>query len=317
MLPLIIGRLTLKYQPHCGYEAWLRYEPVTGGDFLRYRQDVPEHVVVAEPSAVLAGAKNELRRGLSGMLLRQSITSFTVEDQDAVVLDRIDSVAKLLPAFQMPKAAINAGGYVLQTVVCDDKRYLVVAGVDDAGTVTAVFDLLRRIAMRLPVDALDIVVSPQAPIRAINMWDNPDGSIERGYAGDSIFWENGHITHNLVRVRDYARLLASLGLNMSSINNVNADPRIITPETLREIAVVADIFREWGVRLLICVDFGSPQRIGGLDTFDPLDPNVIAYWDAVISRIYEYIPDMAGIIVKADSEGQKGPSAYGRSHVLT
>jgi len=115
-------------------------------------------------------------------------------------------------------------------------------------------------------------------------------------------------------VKDYGRMLASLGINGASINNVNVNPRILEPDFLPEIVRIADTLRPWGVRTVLSVDFGSPQKVGGLDTFDPLDPEVIAWWAAKTDEIYRAVPDLGGFIVKADSEGRVGPSVYARTH---
>ena len=161
------------------------------------------------------------------------------------------------------------------------------------------------------IDSLDETEIPYAPIRWVNHWDNLDGSIERGYGGRSIFWDNGHARADLSRVSDYGRLLASLGINTCSINNVNADPRILAADMLPEIARIAAAFRPWGVRVALSADFSSPKTLGGLDTFDPLDSRVAAWWSAKVDELYRAVPDLAGIIIKADSEGRAGPSAYG------
>ena len=115
-------------------------------------------------------------------------------------------------------------------------------------------------------------------------------------------------------MNDYGRMLASLGINGASINNVNVNPRILAPDFLPEIVRIADTLRPWGVRTVLSVDFGSPQKVGGLDTFDPLDPKVIAWWKAKTDEIYRAVPDLGGFIIKADSEGRVGPSVYGRTH---
>ncbi|HKF68849.1 MAG TPA: alpha-glucuronidase, partial [Vicinamibacterales bacterium] len=147
-----------------------------------------------------------------------------------------------------------------------------------------------------------------------NEWDNLDGSIERGYAGPSIFFERDNVAADLTRVRDYARLLASIGINGCAVNNVNANPRAITPDFIVQLARIADSFRPWGVSLAVSIDFSSPMKIGGLETFDPLDPRVAAFWKDRVADIYKTIPDFGGFVLKADSEGRLGPSAYGRTH---
>jgi alpha-glucuronidase len=163
------------------------------------------------------------------------------------------------------------------------------------------------------VSTLDDSQSPSAPIRWVSQWDNLDGSIERGYAGRSIFFDNGQVRSDLTRVGDYARLLASVGINGCAINNVNADPRILSAEFLPQLVRVADAFRTWGVKLAVSVDMSSPMAVGGLKTLDPLDPEVAAWWKKTADAIYEHIPDFGGFVVKADSEGRSGPSQYGRT----
>ena len=222
-------------------------------------------------------------------------------------------VAEPIPSDQFG-ANISGDGFRIKTARQGSAHYTVVAGGTERGILYGVFALLRKIALQQPIDSLDETEVPYAPIRWVNQWDNLDGSIERGYGGRSIFWDNRRARPDLSRVSDYGRLLASIGINACSINNVNADPGILAPEMLPEIARIAAAFRPWGVRVAISVDFSSPKLVGGLDSFDPLDPGVAAWWDAKVDELYRSIPDLAGIVIKADSEGRVGPSAYGRTH---
>jgi len=151
------------------------------------------------------------------------------------------------------------------------------------------------------------------PIRWVDQWDNPDGSITRGYGGPSIFFEGGNVREDLKPVAEYARLLASVGINGCVINNVNAAPELLDAEHLKQIARIADAMRPWGVRVGMSVALVSPEKLGGLKTADPLDPAVKAWWAAKADEIYKLIPDFAGFTVKADSEGEVGPASYGRS----
>jgi alpha-glucuronidase len=175
-----------------------------------------------------------------------------------------------------------------------------------------VFHLLEEVGTERDLPA-DEVQTASAAIRWTDEWDNLDGTIERGYAGRSIFFENGHVRQDLSRASAYARLLASIGINGCNVNNVNADLDLLTPDHLKEYARIAEVFRPWGVKLALSVDLTSPQRVGGLPTFDPLDPTVIAWWKRKVDEIYTLIPDFGGFTVKADSEGRKGPAQYGRS----
>jgi alpha-glucuronidase len=209
-----------------------------------------------------------------------------------------------------PAANLKPDGYRLKTI--DGK--IVVTGSNDRGVLYGAFTLLRKVAVGEPLANLDERQEPRVPVRWVNHWDNLDGSIERGYGGRSIFWDNGASRADLARVNDYGRMLASLGINGASINNVNVNPRILAPDFLPDIMRIADTLRPWGVRTVLSVDFGSPQKVGGLNTFDPLDPKVIAWWKAKTDEIYRAVPDLGGFIIKADSEGRVGPSAYGRTH---
>ena len=155
---------------------------------------------------------------------------------------------------------------------------------------------------------------PYTPVRWVNQWDNLDGRIERGYGGRSIFFEDGKVRRDLTRAGQYARLLASVGINGCTINNVNAAPGVLEDKFLAQVRRIADAFRPWGVQLSLSVDLSTPKVIGGLDTFDPLDPRVAEWWRKKVDQIYREIPDFGGFVVKADSEGRSGPSAYGRTH---
>ena len=180
------------------------------------------------------------------------------------------------------------------------------------GRLYAAFHLLELVSSEKPIPTF-VFQRAAAPIRWTDEWDNLNGTIERGYAGRSIFFENGHVRPDLTRAGQYARLLASVGINGCNINNVNADLDLLTTDHLREFARIADAFRPWGVKLALSVDLTSPQTVGKLPTFDPKDPTVIAWWQKKVDEIYTLIPDFGGFTVKADSEGRKGPSQYGRS----
>src|SRR5579864_3827474 len=155
---------------------------------------------------------------------------------------------------------------------------------------------------------------PAAPIRWVDQWDNLDGNVERGYGGRSIFFEGGKVCDDLIRAGQYARLLASIGITTCTVNNVNAAPGVLANSFIPQLRRIADAFRPWGVQLSVSVDLSSPKVIGELDTFDPLDERVAEWWRTKVDEIYRQIPDFAGFVVKADSEGRSGPSAYGRTH---
>ena len=163
--------------------------------------------------------------------------------------------------------------------------------------------------------------APAQPIRMLDHWDNMTvhpvmGQVERGYAGGSLFYEHGELRPDLTRVEHYARLLASIGINRVAINNVNVHAHEATLLTTRldQVARLAEIFRAQGITVHLAVSFASPILLGGLETSDPLDPGVQRWWRTTAEAVYARIPDFGGFVVKADSEGQPGPFAYGRDH---
>ncbi len=152
---------------------------------------------------------------------------------------------------------------------------------------------------------------PQFPLRLLNHWDNLDGSIERGYAGESIF-EWFHLDQQLIR--DYARANASIGINGSVLNNVNASPKMLTTPYLKEVRKIADILRPYGIKVYLSINFATPMALGDTKTADPLNKSVAKWWKKKAKEIYKLIPDFGGFLVKANSEGQPGPGDYHRSH---
>jgi alpha-glucuronidase len=296
-----------------GADAWLRYAPLEGAAAHRYLVSLPPAVVVLGDSPVQQTAQRELIRGVKGMLGVTLRVSSTVPPEGAIVLGLDASVRQAVPGMAAA-SPLAEDGYTLNVRSGGKSRILVIAGTNDRGVLYGTFALLKKIALGEPLELLNERSAPYAPVRWVNHWDNLDGTIERGYGGRSIFWDKGVVRTDLSRVSEYGRLLASLGINGCSINNVNADPRVLTPDYMPQIARIAEALRPWGVRMVLSVDFGSPQRVGGLATFDPLDPGVAAWWKAKTDEVYRAVPDLAGFLLKADSEGRIGPSAYGRTH---
>jgi len=288
-----------------GYDAWLRYSPRT----------VAAPSVVSEfgNSAVLDSARGELIRGVRGVAGKTLRLESGVPKEPAILLGTLPSLQQAVPQWRL-SANLAPDAYWLKTVSINGVRFTVVTAQNDRGVLYGTFALLRKLSLGESIDNLDEQQTPYAPLRWVNQWDNLDGSIERGYGGRSIFWDNMKARDDLHRVSDYGRLLASLGINACSINNVNANPKLLTSELIAQAARIAGAFRPWGVQVALSIDFGSPQSVGGLDTFDPLDSKVISWWNAKVDELYRAIPDLAGFVLKADSEGRVGPSTYGRSH---
>jgi alpha-glucuronidase len=303
--------LTAAVNGETGYEAWLRYSRLDAAAAKLYEQ-LPAVVFTAGESPVLDSARQELIRGVRRMTGRTLRVEPAFPAEDAIVLITARDLTQIAPSLKPPLDA--DGAYVLRSAAMRGRRVILIAGRDERGVLYGVFDLLRRIALHRDLANIDESAAPYAPVRWTNEWNNLDGSIERGYAGRSIFFQGGHVVEDLTRVRDYARILASVGINGCTVNNVNANPRVLSAEFLPELARLAGAFRPWGVRMSIAVDFSSPKALGDLDTFDPLDSRVIAWWKSKVDEIYRAIPDLGGFVLKADSEGRLGPSAYGRTH---
>jgi alpha-glucuronidase len=298
-----------------GREAWLRYAPLDDAAKAGYGK-LPAAVAVVGNggSPVLENARAELVRGVRGMLgrtLRHEDAATRALKEPAFVLGTEAALKAADPAFKAPP--LGKDGYWLAEADFKGARSIVIASPDERGVLYGVFAFLRKVATEQPVAKLDEASRPMAPVRWVDHWDNLDGTIERGYGGPSIFFEKDDVREDLSRVGEYARLLASVGVNGININNVNANPRVIQDVFIPQLRRVADVFRPWGIRLSVSVDLSSPQKTGGLDTFDPMDAGVVQWWRGRVDALYGAIPDFGGFTVKADSEGREGPSSYGRT----
>jgi alpha-glucuronidase len=295
-----------------GQAAWLRYARLQPSAAAQYKS-LPREVVVVGDSPVLMSAQNELLRGLQAMLGDKPRLVHRPEFHRGYIF--VGTIAQMgsFCTDCMSPANLGESGYWLSSTKCGGFRCISIAGETDRGVLYGAFAFLRKIAAGQSLDRLTDVQRPSVPLRWVNQWDNLNGTIERGYGGRSIFFDNGAVRADLTRVSEYSRLLASVGINGCAANNVNADPRILTDAFLPQLARIADAFRPWGVRLALSVNIASPKLVGGLDTYDPLDPRVIAWWRAKADQIYRLIPDFGGFVVKADSEGIPGPSSYGRT----
>jgi alpha-glucuronidase len=207
-------------------------------------------------------------------------------------------------------------GYVMESGGADGMRYLALAGRTEAGLLYAVYHLLRLMGTGESLDSLDVLEYPRNSLRMINHWDNMDGSVERGYSGKSIFFADNRVL-GMERIKDYARLLSSVGINSIAVNNVNVhhcETRLITEEYLPDVARLAAVFRSCGIKLFLSVNYAATMELGALGTADPLDSRVGQWWKQKAAEIYRYVPDFGGFVVKADSENRPGPFTYGRDH---
>jgi len=296
---------------HTDVDAWLRYAPLDK-QVARTYQNLPNKTLIVGDSIILRTAEQELVHSATQMLGR-TLTSAPAPDGSMIVMGKLGEV-RVLTALSSPSRNLIPDAYWITTAKVHRSPCIVITALNDRGVLYGVFALLSKIARGESLKGINELQVPSAPIRWVNQWDNLDGRIERGYGGRSIFFSEGKVRDDLTRAAAYARLLASVGINGCTINNVNAAPQVLDDSFIPQIARIADAFRPWGVQLSISVDLSSPKVIGGLDTFDPLDPLVATWWQTKVDEIYRVIPDFGGIVVKADSEGRLGPSSYGRTH---
>ncbi|MGB6432169.1 MAG: alpha-glucuronidase family glycosyl hydrolase [Candidatus Acidiferrales bacterium] len=308
---LLLACVVQRLHAETGEDAWLRYAPLAPTDAAKY-DSLPATVTVLGDSPLLATAQTELIRGVKGMLGRTLRAENGGPTENAFVLGTIADIRAAAPVLAL-NAKLTGDGFLLTIGRVHGFACTIIAGADERGVLYGVFAFLSKIAQNENVSALNDLQQPAVPLRWVNEWDNLNGTIEHGFGGRSIFFDNGAVQTDLTRVDEYARLLASVGINGCAVNNVNANPLVLHDDFLPQLARIADVFRRWGVQLAISVDVSSPKVVGGLDTFDPLDPKVAEFWRAKTDQIYKLIPDFGGFVVKADSEGRPGPSAYGRT----
>lgn len=298
--------------PEDGYDLWLRYRPVPNPGRRREYEQTLATVVRQGDTPVLRSAEAELVRGLSGLTGR-AVPVASSPSRQAVVLGTAESSAVVqatVPAAELEE--LGPEGFVLRRVRYDGDDLVVVASAGERGVLYGAFHLLRLAQTEQRLVGLDVRERPANPLRMHNHWDNITDSVERGYAGGSIFeWSVPGLSP---RVVDYGRAMASLGLTHTVVNNVNANPQFLTPAMLDEVALVADALRPWGVTLMLSANFASPIVLDRLPDADPLNPAVRAWWRDKAEEIYDRIPDFGGFLCKANSEGQPGPLDYGRTH---
>ncbi|HEY4108895.1 alpha-glucuronidase family glycosyl hydrolase [Puia sp.] len=285
-----------------GYRLWLRYDRIDNPILLKQYRHALTTIDFPATSPILITAKKELLTGLQGLLgetPRPTQTNNTL-------------IVRLQSPDELPR--LGPEGFIIRTLTRAGKKTILITAATDKGVLYGVFHFLRLLQTQQPIDHLAITSIPSLPYRILDHWDNLNRRIERGYAGLSLWdWFTLPIYKDQ-RYTDYARANASIGINGTVLNNVNASPYILTPDYLEKTAALADVFRPYGIRVYLSVRFSSPIDIGGLKTADPLDPAVRQWWRNKTEEIYRRIPDFGGFLVKANSEGQPGPQNYGRTH---
>jgi alpha-glucuronidase len=296
-----------------GSELWLRYRQTANPARLAEYRAAIKSIVMRGNSPTLDAAREEMIRGLRG-ILGQDVTIDAAPTRDGFVI--VGTQSTLTPSINVSRELTTVGreGYVIRSVVVGGKRGTVIASNTDIGALYGTFAFLRELQMSKRIGNLAMASAPKIQIRMLNHWDNLDRSVERGYAGKAL-WDWAKLPDTLSpRYRDYARANASIGINGASITNVNANAKFLTAEYLAKSAAVANVLRPYGIRVYLTARFSAPIEIGGLKTADPLDPSVRKWWQDKTDEIYKVIPDFGGYVVKANSEDQPGPQDYKRTH---
>lgn len=295
-----------------GYELWLSYSPYSESMTKRYSAKI-KNVYTALGSEILDAVSDEIELAFSSLLDTNFLLerSNTVKFSNSSLLiapyDHLDEdLCARLPSDTLPEG----DGYSIHTI----QDSILITGLTEKGILYGSFYFLRLLQTGKSIENLSIVSSPSVKWRILNHWDNLDGSVERGYAGKSL-WKWRELPKLIdSRYKDYARACASIGINGAVLNNVNTQVYILSQEYIEKAAAIASVFRHFGIRIFLSVNFSSPALLGGLGTADPFDKSVIRWWKEKTAEIYSVIPDFGGFLVKADSEGQPGPYVYGRDH---
>jgi alpha-glucuronidase len=292
-----------------GYRLWLRYDALPEQNAKIYRTQIKSLYLNITAGTSAAVIHDELKVGLKGLLGMEIAGNSPIKKGSLVV--GTPQSTKFIADLKLPLANLGQEGYLIISV----KNTIVIAANTETGCLYGTFHFLRLLQTLQPITNLNISEKPKIQIRMLNHWDNLDGSIERGYAGKSL-WNWAELPGTVdPRYRDYARANASVGINGASLNNVNANAKFLTDEYLQKVKVIADVFRPYGIKVYLSARFSAPMELGGLSTADPFDQGVKDWWKQKTAEIYRIIPDFGGFLVKANSEGQPGPRTYNRNHV--
>ena len=274
--------------------------------WLNVQKDKPgaqcfKRIVYPEGSRIMENAARELQAAIAQMTGKKPVLCLDLNQNEGAEVISLS----LRPGFPPEGYKISGNG---ETVAVEAS--------DENGILYGCFELIRQLSLGTQTQEFSIEKSPAIPLRMLNHWDNMDGSIERGYSGNSFFFEKNEILVD-DRIRTYARLLASVGINGTVINNVNvkdAATDLITDRYFEKLRILSEILAEYGIRLFLSLNYAAPMEISGLPGADPLDEQVIRWWKERMQQVYAAVPGLGGFLIKADSEGRPGPFTYGRTH---
>lgn len=312
---LVFLLITYTVRAEDGYDLWLRYKQVSNPALLAtYKQRITE-IQVTGNSATLEVAKEELTRALTGLLNKKVPFVTTSKRAGGLIIGTAES-SSLISGLGFSNSLKEVGdeGYIIATKTVEGRTCSIITANTDRGILYGVFNFLRLLQTQQSIHSLNIISAPLLKVRLLNHWDNLNRTVERGYAGFSLW--NWHTLPVYLdpRYKDYARANASLGINGTVLTNVNANATILTKPYLEKVAALAAVFRPYGIKVYLTARFSAPVEIGRLRTADPLNDTVQNWWKEKVKEIYELIPDFGGFLVKANSEGQPGPQNYNRTH---
>ena len=296
-----------------GYDLWMRYKPLDSKWRTAYNLELTA-INIHGNSATIAAAKEELTNGVNGLLQTKIAFTNSISKNGTLVIGTASSPAISQLNLQSALSKLGNEGYIIVSKIIAGKKCTVITANTETGVLYGVFNFLRLIQTQQSIQSLNISSVPKLKLRLLNHWDNLNRTVERGYAGFSLW--NWHTLPGYLdkRYKDYARTNASIGINGTVLTNVNANATVLTEAYLKKVAALANVFRSYGIKVYLTARFSSPIEIGGLKTADPLDPVVQQWWKKKADEIYALIPDFGGFLVKANSEGQPGPQNYGRNH---
>ncbi|QDH79174.1 alpha-glucuronidase [Echinicola soli] len=295
-----------------GYNLWLQYRPLQNAEHLSTYQKQVQFITLPGQSATSEIIQEELHLALGKMLGTSPEFSNSPDPETTLIIGTRGQLPDLSARVaEETWSNLDAEGFIIQSIQYNGENTLWITGNTDQALLYGTFDFLKLLQTHQDISSLDIISIPKTKIRVLNHWDNPDRTVERGYAGASI-WD-WHRLPDYIKPQyiDYARANASIGINGTVLTNVNANAQVLTPYFLKKVAALADTFRPYGIKVYLTARFSAPIETGGLDTADPLNPDVQKWWNKKVNEIYDYIPDFGGFLVKADSEGQPGPQNYG------
>lgn len=304
---LLCNSFTATAQITKDYDLWLQYQKSSVAN------DIFKNIALNTKDETDKAIQNELKTASERMF--QYSPTFSNSGNATLIIKKTSELEPTQKNIINKANALNEEGFAIETIQNKGRKTILITAKTSLGLLYGTFRLLRELQINPSKKDFSIADEPKLKVRMLNHWDNLDGTVERGYAGSSIWnWQKlpDFIDKKYI---DYARANASVGINGVALINVNSNALILTPQYLEKVSALAKAFRPYGIKVYLTARFSAPIEIGGLKTADPLNQEVQQWWNNKVNEIYQYIPDFGGFLVKANSEGQPGPQNYGRNHV--